>query len=491
MASSRTVRQRFILELDKHFKIVTLSKGQEIEIEIEQFADRGKSLARLDGYVVFIPHGVPGDLARIAITRKRKKFAEGRIVELLRPSEMRTDPVCRYFGTCGGCKWQNLQYESQLQAKHEGVVTALKHHGGFHDLEIPPVLGSSETYGYRNKMEFSFSSNRWLTDWEIASKEPLDKTFALGLHAPGRFDKVLDISSCDLVPGSRMDIVNSVRELALSEEWTPWHVRKHTGYLRHLVIRIAHYTDEIMLNLVTSSKLDDRIQKLADMLSERHPEVTTFLNTVHSGPGQTAIGEQTDIISGSGFITEKMGRFSFEVGPNTFFQTNTVQAERLYEVALDFAQIGSGDHVYDLYCGCGTISLFAADLAQQVTGVELVPEAVEAAVRNAEANGVTNCRFIAGDMLKTFTNDFFTEHGRPNVVIVDPPRAGLHPKVARRLSRLGAERIVYISCNPLSQVNDLAELNTYYQVEKVQPVDLFPQTHHVENVVLLTKRKAT
>ena len=470
---------------------MTLSKGQEIEVEIEQFADRGKSIARVDGYVIFVPHGVPGDRARIAITRKRKKFAEGRIVELLQSSEMRTEPVCRYFGACGGCTWQNLRYESQLEAKREGVVTAMKHHGGFENLEIPPVLGASDIYGYRNKMEFSFSANRWLTTREIASKEPLDKTFALGLHAPGRFDKVLDIVSCDLVPHPRMAIVNSVRELARGEGWTPWHVRKHTGYLRNLVIRIAHHTDEIMLDLVTSARLEDRTRKLADLLARRHPEVTTFLNTVHSGPSQTSMGEHTEVVTGPGFITDKMGRFTFEIGPNTFFQTNTAQAEKLYKVALDFAQLESGDHVYDLYCGCGTISLFASDLADRVTGVELVPEAVDAAVRNAERNGVSNCSFFVGDMLKTFTDEFVNAHGRPNVVIVDPPRAGLHPKVARRLSRIGSERIVYLSCNPLSQAHDLGVLNTHYQIDRVQPVDLFPQTHHIENVALLTHRGGT
>lgn len=245
-----------------------------------------------------------------------------------------------------------------------------------------------------------------------------------------------------------------------------------------------------MINLVTSERRPERTALLAETLGERHPEVTTLVNTVHSKPSQTSMGEFTEVITGPGVITEKMGRFIFEIGPNTFFQTNTSQAERLYEIALDFAKINEIDHVYDLYCGCGTISLFASERANQVTGVELVPEAVEAATRNAERNAVTNCSFIVGDMLKTFTDEFVAEHGRPDVVIVDPPRAGLHPKVARRLSRLKAPRLVYVSCNPLSQARDLTDLNTYYQVERVQPVDLFPQTHHTENVVLLISREA-
>ena len=404
---------------------------------------------------------------------------------------MRTDPICRYFGVCGGCKWQNLAYEHQLGAKHESVVSAFEHHGGFTGLDIPKVRGADEPFRYRNKMEFSFSANRWLTDWEIASGDSFDKDFALGLHAPGRFDKVLDLSSCDLVPESVMPIVNSIRSLALEEGWKAWHIRKHQGYLRHLVVRISKRTGQMMLNLVTSAQLDDRIERLAEHIKQNHPEVTTFLNTINSGPAQVAVGETSNVIFGPGIIEEKLGRFTFEIGPNTFFQTNTEQAERLYGIALDFASLSAGDHVYDLYCGCGSISLFASESAGRVTGIELIPEAVEAAGRNAERNGVENCTFVVGDMLKTFTDDFVTTHGAPDVVIVDPPRAGLHPKVARRLSRLKAARIVYVSCNPLSQARDLAELNSYYRIERIQPVDLFPQTHHVENVVLLEHREVS
>ena len=479
-----------ILGSDKHSDIVGIKKGQELLLEIEQFADRGKSIARVNGYVVFVPHGVPGDRVRVAVTRRRKKFAEAKIVELLKPSELRTDPVCRYFGTCGGCKWQNVQYESQLEAKRESVESAFIHHGGFENLDIPPVIGSPTAYGYRNKMEFSFSASRWLTDWEIASGEPLNKEFALGLHPPGRFDKVLDISMCHLIHESDMEIVNSVRALALAEKWTPWNVRKHIGFLRHLVIRIAQHTGERMINLVTSEQSDARMSALSEFLVDRHPEITTLVNTVHSGPAQTSMGEFTTTVFGPGFIIERLGRFAFRIGPNTFFQTNTRQAERLYGVAIDFADLTSNDHVYDLYCGCGTISLFAAERARRVTGVELVPEAVEAAELNAERNGVSNCNFVAGDMLKTFTNEFIEANGRPDVVIVDPPRAGLHPKIARRLARLRANRIVYVSCNPLSQVRDLRELNAYYHIVRVQPVDLFPQTYHIENVVLLRHREA-
>ena len=468
---------------------MAITRGQELIVDVERFADRGKSLARVDGYVVFIPHAVPGDRARVAVTKRRKKFAEAKIVELIEASDLRTEPVCPYFTTCGGCKWQNVDYEAQLQAKHESVASALEHHGGFEGLDIKPVIGAPDAYRYRNKMEFSFSANRWLTDWEIASGQPLDKRFALGLHAPGRFDKVLDISTCHLIPESDMTVVNSIRDFLKERGWKAWSVRDRTGFLRHLVLRVGHNTGQRMVNLVTSERAPSRMDEFVAHVTKSHPEITSILNTVNSGPAQVAIGEHNETLFGPGFITERLGKFEFQIGPNTFFQTNTQQAETLYETALDFAELTPDEHVYDLYCGCGAISLFAAERSARVTGVELVPEAVEAAKSNADLNGVSNCQFVVGDMLKTFTDAFVVEHGRPDVVIVDPPRAGLHPKVARRLSRLKAGRIVYVSCNPLSQANDLRELHAYYDIDRIQPVDLFPQTHHVENVVLLKLRE--
>ncbi len=423
---------------------------------------------------------------RVAVTRRRKKFAEAKILEVLTPSPLRTEPVCRYFGSCGGCKWQHVQYAAQLEAKRESIESTLRHHAGLVDITVPDVIGADTIYGYRNKMEFSCSASRWLTDWEIATGKEIDKTFALGLHAPGRFDKVLDIDSCHLVNESDVAILNGIRKLALEQDWQPWHVRNHTGFLRHVVIRIGHHTGDRMVNVVTSHASEEKMEELTSLLKKHHAEVTTLVNTINSGPAQTAIGERTDTIFGSGFITEKMGPYTFEIGPNTFFQTNTVQAERLYEVAIDFAELTKDDHVYDLYCGCGTISLYAAALAGRVTGVELVPEAVDAAVRNARSNGVENCAFVSGDMLTTFTDEFIENRGHPDVIILDPPRAGLHPKIVRRLGRSGVSRIVYVSCNPMSQAKDLEVLTERYNVDRIQPVDMFPHTHHIENVIRLT-----
>lgn len=464
---------------------MAFAKGEEVVLDIEQFADRGKCISRVEGYVVFVPHVVPGDRVRVRIRKRKKNFAEATPLEILSPSPMRTEPACRYFGACGGCKWQHLKYDSQLEAKRESVESALKHHGGFDDLTVPAVLGADETYRYRNKMEFSFSARRWLTDWEIASGEELNKDFALGLHTPGQFDRVLDIHDCHLIPENVMAFVNDVRDFAVQQGWNAWHIKNHVGFLRHLVVRIAGNTDDCMANVVTSGRRDDRMEALAGYVRKNHPVVTTLVNTVHSGVAQTAIGEATHIVFGSGVITEKLGDFTFEIGPNTFFQTNTAQAQRLIETAIEFAGISESDSVFDLYCGCGSISLFAARRARKVVGIELVPEAVEAAKRNAEANGIDNCTFVAGDMLYAFTDDFLRTYGKPDVVIVDPPRSGIHPKVVRRLARLGASRLIYVSCNPLSQAKDLTGLTERYRITGVQPVDLFPHTHHIENIVRL------
>ncbi|MGA7304350.1 MAG: 23S rRNA (uracil(1939)-C(5))-methyltransferase RlmD [Rhodothermales bacterium] len=464
---------------------MAFAKGEEIVLDVEQFADRGQCISRIDGYVVFIPNVVPGDRVRVRIRKSKKNFAEATLLEVLSPSPERTQPECKYFGSCGGCKWQHLVYSSQLESKRQSVESAFRHHGGFEDIVVPPVIGSDEQYGYRNKMEFSFSARRWLTDWEIESGEVIEKGFALGLHVPGQFDRVLDINDCRLIPEELMAFVNGVRTFALERNWNAWHIRNHVGFLRHLVVRVARHTSECMANIVTSSWSDERMAELASYVREHHPIITTLVNTIHTGVSQTSIGQSAHVVFGSGLLHEKLGRFTFEIGPSTFFQTNTVQAERLIGTAIEFADISPTDNVFDLYCGCGSISLFAAEKARHVIGLELVPEAVEAASRNAASNGIENCTFLAGDMLHAFDEEFIATHGKPDVVIVDPPRGGIHPKVVKRLARLGAPRLVYVSCNPLSQATDLQGLSGRYRITGIQPVDLFPHTHHIECVVKL------
>lgn len=465
-----------------------LKRGSEITLDIEKFADKGKSIARLDGYIVFVPGGIPGDKIRARLVKAKRKYAEAVPLEVLVPSPDRIEPVCSYFGVCGGCKWQHVEYSAQLEAKRQSVREALEHHGGLSGIEVAPTIGADPIFRYRNKMEFSFSAQRWLTTAEIESKESFDTSFALGLHVPGNFSKVLDLAECHLHSEVGVRLVNDVRSFVKEQGWNPWHVRKHTGYLRHLVLRKAGATDDFMVNLVTSGYKEDRMEAMATFLRSSYPEVTTFVNTINSGVAQTAFGEEIRTIFGPGTIQDKIGEHTFEIASNAFFQTNTLQAEALYSVAARFGELQKDDLVYDLYCGAGTISIHIADRVRNVVGVELIPEAVENARRNARANGIENVSFVTGDMMRLFDEAFIEKHGKPDVLIVDPPRAGMHPRVVKQIARLRPERFVYMSCNPISQANDLKALSETFTVEEVQPVDLFPHTHHIENVVKLRAR---
>ncbi len=473
-----------------------LKRGREVELTLEAFADRGKSLARVGegdgGFVVFVAGAVPGDRVRARVFKRKRGFAEARLLEVLEASDLRTTPRCEYAAACGGCKWQHVEYPAQLAMKGEQAVSALtRARLDLGAADVRPPLGAGDYDGsggvffYRNKMEFSFSAMRWLTDWEIATGEELDTDFALGLHVPGRFDKVLDLKACYLQSEWSARLVNGVRAFAKEHGWTPWHPREHTGYLRILAIRQSAHTEDRMVNLVTSHHDEARMAAFADWLRAEFPEATTLVNTINSGVAQTAFGEAVHTVFGPGLIRDRIGPHTFEIASNAFFQTNTVAAEGLYAVAREFANLRPSDVVYDLYCGAGTISLFVADAVKKVVGVELVEEAVENARASAEANGVENCTFVAGDMLELFKPELVEAHGRPDVLIVDPPRAGMHPKVVGQIAHLRPERIVYVSCNPQTQARDLAMLQeaAAYTIEAVQPVDMFPHTHHVESVV--------
>ena len=469
-----------------------VARGDVIELTAERFADRGKSVSRIGdaGYVVFLEGAVPGDRVRAEVRKRKGRYAEARVVEVLSPSPLRTTPRCEYFGTCGGCKWQHVDYAAQLEMKRQAVEDALRHTGGL-DLDslgitVPPALGCDEPYFYRNKMEFSFASARWLTEEEIATGEAFDRDFALGLHVPGRFDRVLDLHACYLQSEWSVRVVNQVRAFARERGWEPWDARRQSGFLRHLVIRTPAHTDERMLNLVTSGRDEDRMAAFAAFVRKELPEATSLVNTVNESPAQTAFGV-SETLFGPGVVHDNLGPFTFEIGPNSFSQTNTRQAERLYETAVGAAELTPDDLVYDLYCGAGTITLWLAQHAGHVVGVELVEEAIDGARASMVANGVENCTFVAGDMLRVLTPDFFDRYGRPDVVVVDPPRAGLHPRVAERLGEVRPERLIYVSCNPQTQARDLALLGApgSYAITSVQPVDLFPQTAHVENVVAL------
>lgn len=507
-----------------------MKRGDVLEIDLTAFADRGKSLGRAaDGRVVFVAGAVPGDRARVQVFATKKRHAEARLEELLEPSPLRVAPRCRYFGTCGGCKWQQVDYAAQLEMKRQSVHDALVRTGGLDIPDVRPTLGSPRVFFYRNKMEFSFADERWKTWDEIrAEKEaaseantepfafsadrqletddeqpvpspqppaptnPRPKDFALGLHAPGSFAKVLDLHECFLQSELSVALVNRMRSLALERGWTAYGQRSHEGMLRHLIVRHGEHTGETLVNLVTNGRCDDAVEAVAAMLKAEFPAVTTFVRTVHTGLGPTALDAEVETIFGPGVVHDRIGGLTFEIAPNAFFQTNTLGAEVLYDVARRFADLRPDDLLYDLYCGAGTISLFCAPHVRHVVGVELVPEAIVNATANAVRNGVENATFVAGDLLTVFTPAFVAEHGHPDVLILDPPRAGVHPKVMAEIARLAPERIVYVSCNPQTQARDLAVLRDAsgdgYRIDAVQPVDMFPHTGHVETVVRLTRR---
>ena len=469
----------------------TVKRGKTIELDIEKFADKGKSLARVDGYVVFVRGAVPGDRVKAYVYRTKKNYAEAALDTLLEPSPLRTEARCRYADTCGGCAWQHVDYEAQLEAKRQSVAEAFLHQGGFEDIfediEVPPTRGANDIFYYRNKMDFDFSQDRWLTRDEIDTGEDFDTDFALGLHVPGNFFKVLDLQECHLQSKWSADFVNRLRDFVKAKGWPAWDIRDHEGFLRHLVIREGKRTGEVMVNLVTNGFEAERMDALAAFLQAEAPTVTTFINTIHTGKSQNPEGEPKTIF-GPGVIHDTIGDCRFEIGPEAFFQTNTAQAETLYDVARDFADLQPTDVLYDLYCGAGTIALFLAEHVERVVGVEAVAPAIENAEANAALNAVSNATFVTGDAKDGFSDAFVETHGHPDVLIVDPPRAGLHPDVVEAIAALRPERFVYVSCNPQTQARDLGMLQDAYRLDALQPVDMFPHTPHIENVARLTAK---
>ncbi len=468
-----------------------MQRGEELIVHLESAAE-GKCIARLDGLVMFVRGGVPGDKARVRLAKVKKQFLEADLVAVEEASPDRVPARCRYFGVCGGCTWQDFRYEAQLAAKRQHVVDTLERIGGLQGIEVHPTLGSESDYFYRNKMEFSFGE-RWLSREEL-SVPPTERSgeesrAALGLHIPGRFDKVLDLEECWLQSEESVRIVNATRLFARERKLTVHSTETHAGYLRNLVIREGRRTGERMVNLVT---FDDRPEVMAAysaMLLEEVPSITTIVNNITERKSQVAVGDTERVYHGSGYITERIGNRTYRISANSFFQTNTEQAERLYDVVAAMAQLTGSETVYDLYCGTGTIALHLADAAREIVGVEAVPQAVEDAGRNAADNGVGNCTFLLGDLKERLTKDvdWIRRHGRPDVIVTDPPRSGMHEAVVRQVHELGARRMVYVSCNPATQARDLKLLTTSgrYAVRRTQPVDMFPHTSHIENVALI------
>lgn len=458
-------------------------------ITITDVAAEGKAIAKVDNLVIFVPYAVPGDVVDLQIKRKKHSYAEAEVVKVHQYSDKRVKPFCKHFGICGGCKWQCLSYEDQLFYKQKQVVDNLTRIGKVEIPEVSPILGSKHIKEYRNKLEFGFSNKKWLTQEEISSGQKFDNMDAVGFHIPGAFDKILDIDQCLLMSDINNRLRNSIREYAISHQLSFYDLRAQTGLLRNMMLRTSA-TGEIMLLMQFCIRTDEEQSQANQVLAHVHtnfPEVTSLL-WVNNLKCNDTIGDlDIQTYTGTDYIYETMENLRFKVGPKSFYQTNTEQAYELYKVARNFAGLTGNELVYDLYTGTGTIANFVAKQARQVIGIEYVPEAIEDAKVNAQLNNLDNTLFYAGDMKDILNREFIEKHGTPDVIITDPPRAGMHTDVIDTILFASPQRIVYVSCNPATQARDLQLLSVAYQVKAVQPVDMFPQTHHVENVVLLEK----
>ncbi|WP_437920549.1 23S rRNA (uracil(1939)-C(5))-methyltransferase RlmD [Sphingobacterium sp. LRF_L2] len=455
------------------------------DVKIIDIAEEGKGVAKQDELVMFIDQVVPGDVADIELQRKKKNFAEGRLVKLKEASPYRIDPFCPHFGVCGGCKWQHMDYNAQLLFKQQYVDNALRRLGKVDTASMEPILGSAETSYYRNKLEFTFSNKRWLTS---VDEEVLPESMnALGFHVPGRFDKILDIDHCFLQQDPSNKIRNSIRDFAQENGMSFYDLRAHEGALRNVIIRTAS-TGEIMVIVIFAYPTEEQVEALMEHVQQAFPDLASLLYIVNQKRNDTIFDQDIHVYAGRDFIYEEMEGLKFKVGPKSFYQTNSAQAYQLYKITREFADLRGDELVYDLYTGAGTIANFVARSAKQVVGVEYVPSAIEDAKINSQINDIHNTKFYAGDMKDVLTGDFIAEHGKPDVVITDPPRAGMHVDVVQRILEMEASKIVYVSCNAATQARDLALLQEKYVVSRIKPVDMFPQTQHVENVVLLTLR---
>lgn len=458
------------------------------KVRITDIGAEGNALARVDNLVVFVPMLMPGDVVDLQVVRKRKKYLEGRVVRFHEYSSDRIKPHCIHFGVCGGCRWQHLPYNLQLKYKEKQVRDNLTRIGKIELPEISPIIWSSEEYFYRNKLEYTFSDKRWLTKDEVESENKYEKEGALGFHIPGLFDKVLDITQCHLQPEPSNSIKNSIRDYALKNNLQFFDLREQKGFLRNIVIR-NNLEGNIMVIVVLFH--DDVVKRegLLDFLATEFPQITSLIYIINSKKNDSLNDQNPVLYKGDAYLVEEMDGLKFRIGPKSFYQTNTKQALELYRVAVDFAGLTGEEVVYDLYTGTGTIANYIAGTVGKVIGIEYVDEAVKDAEINSGLNNISNTSFFAGDMKDVLSEQFFINNGNPDVIITDPPRAGMHEDVVKAILKAAPDKIVYVSCNPSTQARDILLLSENYKVERVQPVDMFPHTHHVENVVLLKKRQ--
>ncbi len=462
-----------------------VKKGQILDIEITDIAFGGKGFARVDGFVVFTDQTVPMDHVTVRIVKKKKNYAEAVVVKLTTPSPFRTEPACMYHGLCGGCKWQFMTYEKQLFYKRRHVTDSIEHIGLIKDVPVHPAIPSESVFHYRNKMEFSCSDSRWLLPEEM-DRDDAEKGFALGLHVPGTFYKVLDTEKCLLQPELGNQILNDVRTFIKNSDAPVYGLRSHAGFWRFLMLRHSAAYNQWMVNIITAKEDRDTVQPLADLLREKYPDIVSVVNNISGSRAATAIGEYEILLSGAANLKDRIGSFEFEISANSFFQTNTRGAQRLYETVKNFAQLTGSETVADLYSGTGTIPVFLSDSAKEVIGMEIVGSAVADAERNCRLNNVSNCRFILGDIKDCLSRLSVC----PDVMIIDPPRVGMHKDVVKQVLDISPQRIVYVSCNPATLARDLGMMKDHYRIAEVQPADLFPHTFHIESVARLEKKAA-
>ncbi|WP_196889290.1 23S rRNA (uracil(1939)-C(5))-methyltransferase RlmD [Aureivirga sp. CE67] len=457
-------------------------------IEVIDAGARGKSVAKApDGRVIFLTNAIPGDVVDIQTGRKRKAYFEGKAIKFHKLSEKRAEPVCKHFEYCGGCKWQHMDYQSQIEYKEKEVVNNLTRIGHVELPEVTPILGCKTVYNYRNKMEFSFSSSRWLTFEEIESKEEVSNRNACGFHISGMWDKILDIDECHLQEAPSNEIRNFIKNYGIENNIEFFNPREHSGMLRTMMLRIAS-TGEIMLVIQFFQDDKEKREALLKAVLEKFPQITSLQYVINGKANDTLYDQDIILYHGRDHIFEEMEGLRFKIGPKSFYQTNSEQAYELYKITRDFAGLTGEELVYDLYTGTGTIAQFVAKKAKKVIGVEAVPDAIKDAKLNAKTNNIDNTEFFAGDMKDVFNDTFIATHGHPDVIITDPPRDGMHKNVVAKILEIAPKRVVYVSCNSATQARDLALMDEQYKIVKTQAVDMFPQTHHVENVVLLEKR---
>ena len=461
---------------------MSVKKGQELKLEISELAFGGKGIARKDGFTVFVDHTVPLDIVIARIIKKKKNFAVARVVEIVDESPFRTNPPCIYSGQCGGCKWQFLKYDKQLDYKQQHVVDSLEHIGMIKGVTVHSTISSKLIYGYRNKMEFSCSDRRWLMPDEMGMENP-DLNFALGLHVPGTFHKVLDTKKCLLQPALGNNILDDVRTYIKESNVPVYGLRSHIGFWRFVMLRHSAAYDQWMVNIVTAEESSKIVKPLSDLLTAKYPEIVSVINNINTRKAGIAVGEYEILLAGSPFIKEKIALFEFKISANSFFQTNTSGAEILYEKVKEYAGLSGEEYVVDLYSGAGTIAIFLADSAKELTGIEISKSAVQDAEANCLYNGISNCSFILGDI-----KDCLEHVKKPDVMIIDPPRTGMHKNVVKQILDMAPAKIIYVSCNPATMARDLGMMKDNYKVLEVQPIDMFPHTYHIESVARIERK---